>query len=789
MEFRSDGGGFSRPAAMFRTLRRLHGHNLENQGLNNLTDAFQNFVTRAKYFSIGRLRRTWSHSAIEFMKYRRLLPMLTSEGQQGDQFDDLEDSFMAGTSAFLARSDSVRSDASTSSSSIASRAKGEEKKIIVTNVSPRVTTSQLTSFFSKFGRISTCHIPSEERYHTIYATAPKNTRASLVAHITFKKMESAEKAKRATPEELKFYDKIMVVSPYTSSRKRATSAAVVDESKIAPTITAIGGSSMDDDRLSQISSNFSMHPTSTFSLSDVASLFGSRISIENLPSKILQRILSMVPPVDRIRLERVNKTFLEAAVKSWALSDSFSFANDGYTNRTFTRSHPLRNSHLKSFLSRCGIHLRCLDVSGVVHLLDDTAFGIISTYCPHLREVNISGLKGHWMALRNFGDSLPFLRSVTYREMVHVGDKSLWYLFKANGSGLVKVDLRGCRRMKGRCLRLFGPALEQIVLDGCCRVDNMAIEDLCLRAPNVRELRLSGCSLITDETLSLITRSMGDIRTFALCGDRFDFITSDGLMTIARLSALTDLALDYNSAVSNEVLEAIIKEAPELRSLSIAYAGTDTTLTETSLKCIANLKQLCTVDMSSLAAVTNAVLTEIASKCSQLQDIRVRNCTYLGDDGVCSLAQLSRLEHVDLSGCLLVTTKAVQTLLGAFPAESKGSSEKDALHTVTVVVGGTICDIGSLRTRGSRMVVDPSDYSSLSSSTARDLLITQSGILEICIDSDDDVSGDEFESLTAHRSFIIDALHVEEDDSPMDNDQSIQEWAEREARELGLISE
>lgn len=78
-------------------------------------------------------------------------------------------------------------------------------------------------------------------------------------------------------------------------------------------------------------------------------------------------------------------------------------------------------------------------------------------------QVNISGLKGHWMALRNFGDSLPSLRSVTYREMVHVGDKSLWYLFKANGSGLVKVDLRGCRRMKGRCLRLFGPALEQVV--------------------------------------------------------------------------------------------------------------------------------------------------------------------------------------------------------------------------------------------------------------------------------------------------------------------------------------
>uniref|UniRef100_A0A914RLY8 Uncharacterized protein n=1 Tax=Parascaris equorum TaxID=6256 RepID=A0A914RLY8_PAREQ len=485
------------------------------------------------------------------------------------------------------------------------------------------------------------------------------------------------------------------------------------------------------------------------------------------------------------------------------------------------------------------------------------------------------------MALRNFGDSLPSLRSVTYREMVHVGDKSLWYLFKANGSVLVKVDLRGCRRMKGRCLRLFGPALEQIILDGCCRVDNMAIEDLCLRAPNVRELRLSGCSLITDETLRFkrwydsMARPMSqqcatwawvksnparhqagafDIRVvFDAAGHGmigFEILVQRSWINLALaafpvteigadpqtaagtstcrflkttsppdiiLSSKQDLndflvavfaleqhfasghffkdtavqikILDYNSAVSNEVLEAIIKEAPELRSLSIAYAGTDTTLTETSLKCIANLKQLCTVsldkvlkavfmeaeeaghkvDMSSLAAVTNAVLTQIASECTQLQDIRVRNCTYLGDDGVCSLAQLSRLEHVDLSGCLLVTTKA----------------KKDALPTVTVVVGGTICDVGSLRTRGSRMVVDPNvsegdvRFGAFEKNPAKNNRVRLNEVNEFRLTKREAFS----------RSFIIDALRVEEDDSPMDNDQSIQEWAEREARELGLISQ
>lgn len=50
------GGNMGKAQSMFQTLRRLHGHNLENQGLNDLSEAFQTFVTRAKFFSIGRLR-------------------------------------------------------------------------------------------------------------------------------------------------------------------------------------------------------------------------------------------------------------------------------------------------------------------------------------------------------------------------------------------------------------------------------------------------------------------------------------------------------------------------------------------------------------------------------------------------------------------------------------------------------------------------------------------------------------------------------------------------------------
>ncbi|VDN26513.1 unnamed protein product [Gongylonema pulchrum] len=191
---------------MFKTLRRLHGHNLEHQGLNDISEAFQNFVTRARFFSIGRLRRTWSHSAVEFLKYRRLLPMLTSGGDAvDDQIDYNAKSFevFGDLNLEMPTSSSPADGGAEANAPVAAVAapisssrprrdsslrasKKEDRRIMVTNVSSRVTANQLKSFFSKFGPVSSCHIPSEERRHTLYATLPKKTRSNLTAYITFK---------------------------------------------------------------------------------------------------------------------------------------------------------------------------------------------------------------------------------------------------------------------------------------------------------------------------------------------------------------------------------------------------------------------------------------------------------------------------------------------------------------------------------------------------------------------------------------------------------------------------
>ncbi|EJD75671.1 leucine Rich Repeat family protein [Loa loa] len=511
-------------------------------------------------------------------------------------------------------------------------------------------------------------------------------------------------------------------------------------------------------------------------------VFANRLSMSVLPARILTLVLSFLPPMDRIRLERVNKSFLESSIETWKWNHTLSFASDSGFGCTFSPLNPLRNTHLKALLSRCGIHLKCLDLSGVVHLLDEQAFHIISCLCPNLEEVNLSGLGGHWQAVRTFGEPLTNLRSVTYRDMIDVSDKTIWYLFKPLGMNMREVDLRGCRRFKGRCFRLFGGSLEKILLDGCCRLDKQSLEELCLNSPNITELRLSSCQLVSDDILSLISRSLIYLKSFALCGDCFPNLTSVGLIALSRLHYLCELSLDYNSAVSDEVLEEITDNLPHLHHLSLAYAGSDTTITEEVVMKIGKLKELQTLDVSSLAAITDSSLSTIVCGCLKLEIIRTRCCTYLGNEGVCSLTTLKNLEHVDLSGCLLVTSNGIQALLDAFPTSEHSQKQK----MITVVIGGTICNVQSLRQRNnSRVILDTSDYSVSCSNTANELFPLS--FLDTRNNSGES-SDDEFDALTTHRSFIIDALRDVEDDSPMETQESIDEWAEREALDLGLIT-
>ncbi|KAL3112032.1 hypothetical protein niasHT_011310 [Heterodera trifolii] len=844
--------------ATFKMLRRLHEQNLENRGLNNLSEAFQNFVTRAKFFSIGRLRRNWSHSAVEFMKYRRLLPMLVGdEHDPGSVFDDFDEFSVADpacSSSVATASDGLfglqpfcdRRPNNNNASSSSAVAAEDLRKIFVKNVSARATRSQLLSFFSKFGQVLNCQIPSEKRRleTSLYATLPKHPKKwHGTCTVTFKSALSATKAKLASSDELLFYGQQMhLVSNISANgggggfggvfRRRAGSTA--SQQQLSPrdqqqlqqvqqqqqrSTTAEASAAGASNTLSRTSSGSSLN--STMSNSSAMTLASNQclFNLSELPERALVLLLHHVGPIDRIRLERVSKGWLEACASAWLKTDRLTFGEDTDLVRFFGTRRPLRHMHLSCIVRRCGTTLKALSLAGVNHLLEDRALIELGNLCPNLEEIDLSGVVASPEALRVLTESLPCLHSIAYREMVHTNERAFWFLFKAVAQHMRVVDLRGCTRLRGRFFKLFGNRLEEVLLDGCRLIDDQLVEDLCNHCCCLRTLKLDGCGRLSEDSLSLISRHLKELETLTLCGGFPKLNTSVLIDHLPRINSLQRLGLDYNCLVNDALLGAISDTLPALKAISLAFAGTDKTISSDGLQQLAKLKQIENLDLSGIAAVNSAVMKAICEQCAQLSRVLLCSCSYLGADGVMEFSRLKNVEHIDLSGCILVSTDSVQALCNALKRDEEdvqqqtvenGGGEANLLcgpqKLVSLVVGGTVCESHRLRVgRCSRVVVDFSDNTSggalCATATAgggrakmKKMFVTGGDVSEQDDNNDeqhqdehdDDDDEDEFRILSAHRNFISDALLAEEEPLKLDDEQSVREWAEREAAQLGL---
>ncbi|CAJ0947896.1 unnamed protein product, partial [Mesorhabditis belari] len=302
-------------------------------------------------------------------------------------------------------------------------------------------------------------------------------------------------------------------------------------------------------------------------------------------------------------------------------------------------------------------------------------------------------------------------------------------------------------------VRLFGHRLEQLYLDGCTRVDEMAIEDLCTNSSQLKELRLNDCYRITDSCISMISRTVE-------------------LSHLSRITGLVEIAFDYNPLVCDELIGHLVENAKGLRCVSLANSGSDQSISTDGLRKLANLRDLEQVDLSSLAAVRSPVLVDLCSKCTKLELIQHKSTKAQ------KKKKAQKLKHLDLSGSILITSNSIQEIIKAFPSTT-------GLSTITVVVGGTAAETGELRVRGSRVAIDFSDYSALVG-----MATSQSATSSYSLgDSDDDVSEDDFDVLTAQRSFYIDAVYGEDDSPVLESKTEILEWATKEAKNLGLIEQ
>ena len=720
------------------------------------------------------------------MKYRRRLPAILAGESGGSDSDEDAPGPSLRKRELYDDTQSEIGDLPSSSSSRFSRGKaksfreggggketssadGDARRVYVSNVSYRVTTSQLASFFSKFGKVSGCSIPVDKM-----GTFPRHggrPKSKGVAYVSFRSEDGVAKAKAARPEELKFYDRVMVVSQAlpTPRKSRPNSSS---------SFTSAVGASLDGP-LAPISAG-PEDDTASVSASDSestpATTPATGVSIHCLSDELLAKVVGRLDLEDRVRVERVSKKWLEVAYRSWTEERRIAFAEKRFqVMGGGVERKPLGDPVLLAVLRRSGHGLHSLDLSNCPHFLDPDTLPLIGAHCPGLTNVNFTGLKVNWQALKLFAESSPNLRSIVYRDAAGLGEKAFWYLFR-NCKNLERVDLAGCRRLQGRCFKLLGLFLDQVRLSGCAGLEPEAVEEMSLKSPHLTQLFLDDCSRLSDQSIALIARSMSSLKVLSLCGPGLVELSSSGLAQLGLIESLEEVRLAGNGAVTDEVVESIAQGCLGLRRLCLAHAGTADSISEVGLTSLSGCSELEELDLSGLAGAGDSVLVLGLAGLAKLTVLRLRACRNISDKGVGGLLRgCKELEELDLSGCLRVTEAGVKSVIARYPVAKQPDSGLD-LPPVSVVIGGTGCiGAGSLGTRGSRVVLDTADYSASQvafplkgNNSARGGPSGAEGNF-----SDDDAEDDEFESLTASRSFVLERL--EEDDLVLDESR-IAEW-------------
>jgi hypothetical protein len=78
----------------------------------------------------------------------------------------------------------------------------------------------------------------------------------------------------------------------------------------------------------------------------------------------------------------------------------------------------------------------------------------------------------------------------------------------------------------------------------------------------------------------------------------------------------------------------------------------------------------------------------------------------LGDEGTKACEGLYNIELIDISGCLLVSHSAIQHLINAFSVHKRPDG-----HSISLCIGGTVCEAYQVRCRNTRINLDLEDYS------------------------------------------------------------------------------
>lgn len=201
-------------------------------------------------------------------------------------------------------------------------------------------------------------------------------------------------------------------------------------------------------------------------------------------------------------------------------------------------------------------------------------------------------------------------------------------------------------------------------MNHCEQVNNEAILAFADHCPNILEIDLQQCALVTNEPVTRLLTKGQSLRELRLANceliDDFAFLSLPPNRTYEHLRILD---LTSCARLTDRAVEKIVDAAPRLRNLVLAKCRN---ITDQAVYSISRLgKNLHFLHLGHCVHITDDAVKALVKKCNRIRYIDLGCCSHLTDESVTRLADLPKLKRIGLVKCASITDESVNALAKA----------------------------------------------------------------------------------------------------------------------------
>ncbi|PQQ12320.1 F-box/LRR-repeat protein 3 [Prunus yedoensis var. nudiflora] len=291
----------------------------------------------------------------------------------------------------------------------------------------------------------------------------------------------------------------------------------------------------------------------------------------------------------------------------------------------------------------------------------DLGVGLLAVKCKDIRSLDLSYLPITDKCLPSIF-KLQYLEDLVLEGCFGIDDDSLSGL-KHGCKSLKKLDISSCQNIthiglssltsgsgSGRLSRANHivtwlsvtlaladslkklPMLQSIKLDDC-PVTYAGLKAIGNWCASLRELSLSKCAEVTDESLSSLLTKHKDLRKLDItCCRKITYASIDHITNSC--TALTSLRMESCTLVPREAFVLIGQRCQFLEEIDI----TDNEVDDEGLKSICRCSNLSSLKLGICLNITDEGVANIGMCCSKLVELDLYRCTGISDSGISAVA-------------------------------------------------------------------------------------------------------------------------------------------------------